>query len=156
MREHFAVYPWKPAAEIQPSRSLGLGDTARASRDTASSPGDRSVFSFRKRMAPGKRRDDGESVDTCGGMTPGLKCPLHYRQDAADRFRHAWPRKRDAGNARRTRPISRSISINFRIVEGKKEDATRRDTVSLWDLLRWLVHAALDLISRSNTSVAMN
>lgn len=39
-----------------------------------------------------------ESVDTCRGMVPSLKCPLHYREDAADRFRHAWPRKRDVGN----------------------------------------------------------
>lgn len=39
-----------------------------------------------------------ESVHTCCGMTPRLKCPPCYREDAPGRFKHARPRKRDAAN----------------------------------------------------------
>lgn len=91
MREHFAVYPWKPAAGIH-RRAYSNSVTASCDR------GQTGTGVFRSENEWRQESGDDESVDTCRGMAPGLKCPLHYREDAADRFRHAWPRKRDAGN----------------------------------------------------------
>lgn len=120
MREHFAVYPWKPPAEIH-RRARAPTRRVAARR-----------FSFPDRDGAGKTAT-AERVNTCRGMVPGLKCSsCYYREDATvvqavttRRFRHAWPRKRDAGRLT-SGPIPQSIFINFRLADKKKRE--RRET----------------------------
>lgn len=82
-----------------PGFIVALARVRRVTLVTRSEPGPSRSFSFvfPKTNGTGKVVTM-ESVDTCRGMAPGLKYPPYYREDAADRFRHAWPRKRDAGN----------------------------------------------------------
>lgn len=160
MREHFAVYPVKTGGRDSSSRSLGADR-----RDPGSI-----FFVFRETKKRTRRRrrrarvTRWKAVDTCRGMVPSLKCPLHYHEDAADRFRHAWPRRRDVGNVDSAAfvPFLGPFPLISALSRGKKGcNATgccahARYGASLWDLLRWLIHAVLDLISRPNSLVTIN
>jgi len=83
MREHFAVYLWKPT-------DMGFIALCRT--------GPALFFFFfflfflfvRRMNNGGEKMAEERTVDTCRGMTTELKaCPTRYREDATGRFRRA-------------------------------------------------------------------
>lgn len=74
-------------AARRPGFIVALVRAQRRRTVTRSGPGP--TFFFRSENEWRRENGDREQVDTCRGVAPGLKCPLHYREDAADRFGHA-------------------------------------------------------------------